>query len=221
VRAGASSRARRARPDSSSTAAWWSRAFRKEGELVPVSWGEALAAAAAGLSAAKSAGGAGAVAVIGGARLTNEAAYAWAKLAKGVIGTDSVDAQLGDGLPAELVLGLPRATIDEACAAPVLVTLTGDLREELPVLFLRLREAVVGGGTQLLEIAAEPTALTNLATASLRIRRATRRSWPAPSPVTPRPPPRWARIPKGRRSRRTSSSRPARCWLPAPTARAS
>ena len=32
------------------------------------------------------------------------------------IGTDNVDAQLGDGLPAEVVLGLPRATIDEACA---------------------------------------------------------------------------------------------------------
>ena len=144
--------------------------IRKEGELVAVSWGEALAAAAAGLAAAKSAGGAGAVAVIGGARLTNESAYAWAKLAKGVIGTDSVDAQLGDGLPAELVLGLPRATIDEACAAPVLLTLAGDLREELPVLFLRLREAVVGGDTQLLEIAPAPTALTALATASLRIR---------------------------------------------------
>ena len=91
---------------------------RKEGELVPVSWGEALAAAAAGIAAAKDAGGPGAVAVIGGARLTNESAYAWAKLAKGVIGTDSVDAQLGDGLPADLVLGLPRATIDEACAGP-------------------------------------------------------------------------------------------------------
>ena len=51
--------------------------------------------------------------MIGGARLTNEGAYAWAKLAKGVLGTDSVDAQLGDGLPAELVLGLPRATIDD------------------------------------------------------------------------------------------------------------
>ena len=47
------------------------------------------------------------VAVLGGARLTNEAAYAWAKLAKGVIGTDHVDAQLGDGLPASTVLGLP------------------------------------------------------------------------------------------------------------------
>ena len=92
------------------------------------------------------------MAVIGGARLTNESAYAWAKLAKGVIGTDSVDAQLGDGLPADLVLGLPRATIDDACAAPVLVTLAGDLREELPVLFLRLREAVAGGTTALVEI---------------------------------------------------------------------
>ena len=68
------------------------------------------------------------------------------------------------------MLGLPRATIDEACAAPVLLTLAGDLREELPVLFLRLREAVVGGDTQLLEIAPAPTALTALATASLRIR---------------------------------------------------
>ncbi len=143
---------------------------RKEGELVPVSWGEALAAAAAGIAAAKSAGGAGAVALIGGARVTNESAYAWAKLAKGIIGTDSVDAQLGDGLPAELVLGLPRATIDEACAAPVLLTLAGDLREELPVLFLRLRESVLAGRTQLVEIAPIPTALSALAAATLRVR---------------------------------------------------
>jgi NADH-quinone oxidoreductase subunit G len=143
---------------------------RKEGELVPVSWGEALAAAAAGLQAAKDAGGPGAVGVIGGARLTNESAYAWAKLAKGVIGTDSVDAQLGDGLPADLVLGLPRATIDEACAAPVLVTLAGDLREELPVLFLRLRAAVQDAGTDLIEITPVPTALTRFASAVLPIR---------------------------------------------------
>ena len=92
--------------------------IRKDGELVAASWGEALAAAAAGLTEAKGAAGPGAVAVIGGARLTNESAYAWAKLAKGVIGTDSVDAQLGDGLPAELVLGLPRATIDAASRRP-------------------------------------------------------------------------------------------------------
>ena len=37
--------------------------------------------------------------MLGGARGTNEDAYAWARLAKGVIGTDNVDAQIGDGLP--------------------------------------------------------------------------------------------------------------------------
>ena len=83
--------------------------------------------------------------VVGGARLTNEGAYAWAKLAKGVLGTDSVDAQMGDGLPAEVVLGLPRATIDQAAAADTVILLSGDVREELPVLFLRLRSAVVDG----------------------------------------------------------------------------
>jgi NADH-quinone oxidoreductase subunit G len=143
--------------------------IRKNGELVAVSWGEALAAAAAGLTKARESGGPGAIGVIGGARLTNESAYAWAKLTKGVLGTDSVDAQLGDGLPAEVVLGLPRATIDAACAAPLIITLCGDLREELPVLFLRLREALVGG-TTLVELTPVPTSLTGLATASLPYR---------------------------------------------------
>ena len=143
---------------------------RKEGQLVPASWTEALAAAATGLSSAKSAGGAGAVALIGGARSTNEAAYAWAKLMKGVVGTDSVDAQIGDGLPADLVLSLPRATIDQACAAKTVVLLTGDVREELPVLFLRLREAVVDGDTKLVELTARPTSLTRYAASSLTSR---------------------------------------------------
>jgi len=144
--------------------------IRKEGELVPASWGEALAAAADGIRAAKDAGGPGAVALVGGARLTNESAYAWAKLAKSVVGTDSVDAQIGDGLPAGLVLGLPRATIAEAASAPLLVTVTGDLREELPVLFLRLRAGIVNGTTTLLEIAPTSTALTAHAAVTLRTR---------------------------------------------------
>jgi NADH-quinone oxidoreductase subunit G len=143
---------------------------RKGAELVPVSWNEALAAAAAGIEAARRRGGPDGVAVIGGARLTNEAAYAWAKLAKGVIGTDSVDAQLGDGLPAELVLGLPRATIDETCSARTVLLLCGDVREELPVLFLRLRHAVREAGTALVELTTLPTSLTADAAVSLTVR---------------------------------------------------
>jgi len=140
---------------------------RKNGTLVAVSWHEALETVATGLRSAV-ADGADSLGVIGGARLTNEGAYAWARVAKGVLGTDSVDAQLGDGLPAELVLGLPRATIDQAASASTVILLTGDVREELPVLFLRLRAAAVDGDLSLVELSPQATALTAHAAVSLR-----------------------------------------------------
>ncbi len=58
----------------------------------------------------------------------------WSRLAKGVIGTDHVDAQLGDGLPAEVVLGLTTAEIADCDRAAAIVLLGPDLKEELPVL---------------------------------------------------------------------------------------
>ena len=140
---------------------------RKDGSLVPVSWHEALEFVAQGLQAAL-AEGPESIGVIGGGRLTNEGAYAWARLAKGVLGTDSVDAQLGDGLPGELVLGLPRATIDQAASAATVILLTGDLREELPILFLRLRAAAVDGDLSIVELSPQATSLTAVADVSLR-----------------------------------------------------
>ena len=132
-----------------------------------VSWGDALGVAAAALSAADP----DRIAVVGGARLTNEAQYAWAKLAKGVLGTDHVDAQLGDGLPGRFVLGLPRTTIDEACAAGGTIVLLGpDPKEELGALYLRLRHAVVHDGATLIELTPRATGLTAHAAHSLRVR---------------------------------------------------
>ncbi len=142
-----------------------------DGELTEVGWSEALGAAADAIRAGLDRSGPEGVAVLGGARLTNEDAYAWAKLAKGVIGTDSVDAQLGDGLPAEAVLGLPRATIDEVCAPGGTVLLLGpDLKEELPVLFLRLRHAIVEDGTTVVELSPTVTGLSGIVAASVRYR---------------------------------------------------
>ncbi len=142
---------------------------RKDGALVPTSWHEALGVVAERLqAAAKGDGGPESIAVLGGARLTNEGAYAWAKLTKGVLGTDSVDAQMGDGLPAELAVGLPRATIAQMATAETVILLSGDIREELPVLFLRLRAAVVDGGTRLVELSPQSTSLTPYAEVSLR-----------------------------------------------------
>ncbi|HMK99880.1 MAG TPA: NADH-quinone oxidoreductase subunit NuoG [Acidimicrobiales bacterium] len=144
--------------------------WAESAELEPASWSEALSEAATRLDRMRAERGPESIGVIGGARLSNEDAYAWAKLAKSVIGTDNVDAQLGDGLPAELVLGLPRATVDEACAAGCVVTLAGDLREELPVLYLRLRGALDAGAVRLVELSPRPTAMSQVATASLRYR---------------------------------------------------
>jgi NADH-quinone oxidoreductase subunit G len=143
---------------------------RQGSELVPVTWGAALAAAAKGLKDAVALHGPSSVGVIGGARLPNEDAYAWARLAKGVLGTDNVDAQLGDGLPAEVVLGLPRATIDEACAAPAVILLAPDIKQELPVLYLRLRSAAVDNGLPLIEVTPRSTGLSRYARTTLAYR---------------------------------------------------
>jgi NADH-quinone oxidoreductase subunit G len=141
--------------------------IRRNDILEPASWGEALELVARRLGELRTAKGASAIAVMGGARLSNEDAYAWAKLAKAVIGTDSVDAQMGDGLPAEVVVALPRATIDEACKARCLVVLAGDLREELPVLFLRVRSAAVDDAVPVVELAPQSGSVTGFATASV------------------------------------------------------
>ena len=136
-------------------------------ELRGAGWGAALDQAAKALAAA----GPDRIGVLGGARLTNEAQYMWAKLAKGVIGTDNVDAQLGDGLDPALVLGLPRTTIDDACRPGGTVLMVGpDPKEELGTLYLRLRHAIVNDGVKLIEVTPCTTGLSHLAQHSLRPR---------------------------------------------------
>ena len=130
-------------------------------------WGEALTRLADALREAPPER----VAVLGGARLTNEAQYMWAKLAKGVIGTDNVDAQLGDGLDPAMILGLPRATIDDACRPGGTVVLIGpDPKEELGALYLRLRHGLVNDGVKLIEVTPTATGLSHLARHSLHPR---------------------------------------------------
>jgi NADH-quinone oxidoreductase subunit G len=141
---------------------------RKDGELVECSWPEALDAAATGLQRAIDAHGPGSVALLGGARGTNEDAYTWARLMKSVVGTDHVDAQLGDGLPAELALGLPEATIPDLDRASAIVVAGIDLKEELPVLFLRVKRAASELGVPLVELAPRDQGLTRYASLSIR-----------------------------------------------------
>jgi NADH-quinone oxidoreductase subunit G len=127
--------------------------IRDGGTRREVSWPDALDRAADAIEQAKELHGPGSIAVLGGARGTNEDAYVWSVLAKGVIGTDHVDAQLGDGLPADFVLGMKRAEIADLDRASAIVVLDQDLRDEVPVLFLRLRRAIVELGVPLVDLA--------------------------------------------------------------------
>ena len=73
--------------------------------------------------------------------------------------------------PAELVLGLPRATIDDACRPGGTIILVGsDPKEELGALFLRLRHAVVEDGATLIELTPQRGGLSGIAAHSLHAR---------------------------------------------------
>jgi NADH-quinone oxidoreductase subunit G len=136
---------------------------RQAAGLQPASWADALDHAAAVIHGAVNGSGGGSVALLGGAALSDQAAYAWAQLAD-AIGTDRRNTSFGRDLGSD-VYGLPQATIDEACAPGGTVLWIGpDPKEELPVLFLRLRDAVRTKGVRLLHLASpEHGSLTDLA----------------------------------------------------------
>ncbi|TLM80405.1 MAG: 2Fe-2S iron-sulfur cluster binding domain-containing protein [Actinobacteria bacterium] len=64
---------------------------RRDGELKPATWDEALAEVAAGLAHARDGHGADAVAGLASAKCTNEENYLFQKLMRAVIGTHNVD----------------------------------------------------------------------------------------------------------------------------------
>jgi NADH-quinone oxidoreductase subunit G len=135
--------------------------------FVTTTWDDALTRAATAIKAAIASGGPSSVSILGGARLTNEDAVAWARLATRVIGTQNLDSQIGDGLPYEL-LQTPRATINDACSATTVILLGPDLKEELPVLYLRLKGAAEKKKIRIIEISATDTGMTRYCAKSVR-----------------------------------------------------
>ena len=120
--------------------------IKEAGEFREASWAEALDLVADKLAAIKSEHGGDTVAGLGGARGSNEDAYAFAKFMRSVVGTNHLDAQLGDGLdPQFLAACASRATIDDLDRARTIVVWGPDLKEELPVLYLRVRHAAQEG----------------------------------------------------------------------------
>jgi len=145
-----------------------------DGELHPASWPEAWAAAAAGLLAARDDGGVG---VLPGGRLTVEDAYAYAKFARVVLGTNDVDARARAHSAEELAFlaaevagtgpGTGGVTYGDLSAAPAVLLAGFEPEEESPIVFLRLRRAVRTRGLPVFDLAPFATRATDKLSATV------------------------------------------------------
>ena len=140
-----------------------------DGGFEETTWPEALELVAKRLTELMAAGKS--VAVLGGARGTNEDAYALSKLARTVLNTNDVDCQMDDGLePHFAAATADRAVLADLDRAGTILVWGADLKEEHPTLYLRVRHAAQEGGVRLLVIHPRQTGLDDRAERKLTYR---------------------------------------------------
>ena len=128
-------------------------------------WGEALDLVAQRISDAVTHRGAPSLAALGGARGTNEDAYALSKFMRVAVGSNNLDAQLGDGLDARFLAGMAgRGMIDDLESARTILLWGPDLKETHPILYLRVRRAAQELGATLVVVHPRRTGLDDRTT---------------------------------------------------------
>ncbi|MEN8113261.1 MAG: NADH-quinone oxidoreductase subunit NuoG [Actinomycetota bacterium] len=138
--------------------------IKEDGEFREATWAEAISLTAEKLGSLDG----GKVAGIGGARSTNEDAYSFAKFMRSVVGTTHLDAQLGDGLDPVFAAATPKAEINDLESAKTILLWGPDLKEELPVLYLRVRRAATKLGAKLVIVHPRRTGLDHAAAHTIR-----------------------------------------------------
>jgi len=136
---------------------------REDDRFVAASWASALEQVTDKLKDAK-------VGVIAGGHLTTEDAFAISRLARKTLKTKDIDSRLQDGgAPYEVFIEVggaagSSATIDDLDRAKNIVWIGPDPKEVVPVLYLRLRKAVIDSGAQLTVVSPRRHSLHALAT---------------------------------------------------------
>ncbi len=134
-------------------------------------WTEALTLVADRLAAIRDADSPDAIGAIGGARGTNEDAYALARFMRTVIGTNNVDAQIDDGLEPQFLAAVSgKGLIEDLERAKTILLWGPDLKEEHPTLYLRVRRAAQELGAKLIVVHPRATGLDDRATHIVRYR---------------------------------------------------
>ncbi len=116
---------------------------RRDGQLVATSWDAAIDAVRQGLTLHGQRG----IAVLGGARLTDEEAYLLGRLTRAVLRSNDLDWRTGaQRFAAPEAIGCHSAQVTDIDAADLIVIVDTPVGEEVPVLALRLRRAAARAG---------------------------------------------------------------------------
>lgn len=145
--------------------------YKKGGKLVPATWDDALKFAAAGLQKSMVEKGEQSVAVVGSARLTNEANFALRKFARDVVGTNQyagIDAFSLNSFFANLAG--PLATHKDIRHAKTIILIGGEPEELQPFTGKQIRQAVRNGGAKLVIFNSTPIRLNNQAAQFVHLR---------------------------------------------------
>jgi len=128
---------------------------RKDGELQPAPWQEALALVADKLATVKSAHGPDAIGAVGSAKLANESNYLLQRFMRQIVGSNNIDhrnggdvAALPTGMPALADVMKPQYGPDPKIDTVLLFGI--DPSEEMPILDLHLKRAARRGGMKLI-----------------------------------------------------------------------
>ena len=145
--------------------------IRRNGQLQPASWDEALTFIAGRLREIASQHGAQAIGGIGSTHTTNEEAYLFQKLLRAGLGTNNVDHYHGV-FPATERNALPWVWTDSLAGletASHIVLIGADAYNRQPIVDLRIRKAI-RNGARVSIVTPEPNRLDRLATDVIRYR---------------------------------------------------
>ncbi|PZS02133.1 MAG: NADH dehydrogenase (quinone) subunit G [Candidatus Chloroheliales bacterium] len=141
---------------------------RKNGELQPASWDEALAVAAQGLAKVAHNHGAAAIATIAAPTLTNEEAYLLGKFCRTVLDSGNVTASHGNFALAADYPELNSATFNDLDGANLIILIGANPYQRQPIFDLRVKKAL-RGGVKLLLLRDEATDLDEFAADAIEL----------------------------------------------------
>ncbi|HEX8109524.1 MAG TPA: molybdopterin-dependent oxidoreductase, partial [Kofleriaceae bacterium] len=145
--------------------------IRRNGQLQPASWEEALTLIAGRLRDIKGQHGSQAIGGIGSTHTTNEEAYLFQKLLRAGLGTNNIDHYHG-AFPTTERNALPWVWTDSIAGlekASHIVLIGADAYHRQPIVDLRIRKAI-RGGARVYVVTPEPNRLDRLAAGVIRYR---------------------------------------------------